>query len=223
MYFYATFYSCCRRFSAHEASARTHPEFVMPIQKRYLSLKSQLHSHSIFHNQYFYCARISAQHDLLVWYTGLVSEFYSRKPNVACKICQKRVYRRPGVLEKQGGTAYCSSHCYGVSMRIETPCVVCGAPILAQANKKTCSRACANKNRAGILYTGRRLKDNVHSARILKNRLVQERGCACERCGFNICQVVQVHHRDRDRKNNSLSNLELLCPNCHASEHYLKN
>jgi len=27
---------------------------------------------------------------------------------------------------------------------------------------------------------------------------------------------LELHHRDGDRTNNSLANIELLCPNCHA-------
>lgn len=49
------------------------------------------------------------------------------------------------------------------------------------------------------------------------------RGKECERCEFNIPEILQVHHKDRDRNNNTLENLELICPNCHCKEHYLKN
>jgi len=44
----------------------------------------------------------------------------------------------------------------------------------------------------------------------------------CNRCGFFEYPILQVHHIDRDRKNNDLSNLEILCPNCHEVEHLLK-
>ncbi len=148
---------------------------------------------------------------------------YIRKPNSLCKICGKPVYRRPGVLQKSGGVAYCGQVCYGKSTRKEKPCVVCGSPILAGENKKTCNRACANRNRAGIHYTGKRLKDNVVTQRRLKERLFSLRGKKCERCGFSVYQVLEIHHQDRDRNNNTLGNLEIICPNCHAKEHYLKN
>lgn len=151
-----------------------------------------------------------------------MSEF-QRNPNTQCIVCTKRIYRRPGILEQSNGRAYCSSICYGQASRRETPCIVCGSPILASANKKTCSRSCANKNRAGIKYTGRRLKDNVVSIRRLKIRLMDARSALCERCSFSMYQVLVVHHIDRNRNNNNLENLELLCPNCHAKEHYLKN
>lgn len=148
---------------------------------------------------------------------------YKRKPNTKCDVCSSLIYRRPGELKAKIKGVYCNQKCYGIAQRKETPCVMCGAPIMASANKKTCSRGCANKNRAGIKYTGRRLKDNVVTARLLKARIVTDRGSTCERCQFAVLDILQVHHKNRDRSNNTLSNLELLCPNCHAMEHYLKN
>ena len=41
----------------------------------------------------------------------------------------------------------------------------------------------------------------------------------CERCKFNDERAIIVHHRDRNRKNCSPENLEVLCCNCHAIEH----
>lgn len=42
----------------------------------------------------------------------------------------------------------------------------------------------------------------------------------CERCGLTkwLGQPVplELHHKDGDRTNNRLQNLELVCPNCHA-------
>lgn len=56
----------------------------------------------------------------------------------------------------------------------------------------------------------------------LKNRLLNEgvKKHQCERCqstewlGKPI--PLELHHKDGDRTNNTLSNIELLCPNCHA-------
>jgi predicted transcriptional regulator len=42
----------------------------------------------------------------------------------------------------------------------------------------------------------------------------------CERCGgVSISQEQPRHHKDRDRSNNSPSNLEVLCTSCHTLEH----
>jgi len=30
-----------------------------------------------------------------------------------------------------------------------------------------------------------------------------------------------VHHKDRNRENNEIENLELLCPNCHSEDHFI--
>lgn len=49
-------------------------------------------------------------------------------------------------------------------------------------------------------------------------------GGSCGRCGFdkNLAGLV-VHHKDRNRSNNKIPNLEVLCANCHAIEHWGKD
>lgn len=154
------------------------------------------------------------------WYTGRVAELYKRNPNIKCFICTKPIYRRP--VEIKRGRVFCSAECYGVANRKETPCVVCGTLIQAHANKKTCSRRCANTHRAGILYRVGSPRDKVKDQRAIKLSVFTSKGEECQRCGYGKKEILNVHHKDRDRKNNDLDNLELLCPNCHAEEHYLK-
>ena len=56
-----------------------------------------------------------------------------------------------------------------------------------------------------------------HTALSVKNQ-------KCERCGYDKHpEILVVHHRDRNRKNGTKENLELLCPNCHEEEHLLNN
>jgi 5-methylcytosine-specific restriction endonuclease McrA len=94
---------------------------------------------------------------------------------------------------------------------------------LGSLNKKTCSRACSNKNRAGIKYKlSAPRKDKVKSYQALKLRLLEVRGNDCARCSYSKHEILQIHHKDRDRGNNVLENLELICPNCHYEEHYLE-
>jgi hypothetical protein len=56
----------------------------------------------------------------------------------------------------------------------------------------------------------------------LKNRLLREgfKVHQCERCGKKrwLGQPIplELHHIDGDRTNNTLHNIELVCPNCHA-------
>ncbi len=149
-------------------------------------------------------------------------EQYIRKPNSNCFICKKSIYRRPNQIERNNGKVFCNTICYGISQRKEVPCLVCGKLILAGFNKKTCSRSCANVQRAGIKYTGIRPKDKVKSQQALKLRLIEARGQKCERCDYAKYEILQVHHKDRNRQNNNLENLALICPNCHYEEHFLE-
>ena len=147
-------------------------------------------------------------------------EQYKRKSNTNCFLCGNPIYRRP--VELNRGRVFCSQVCYGQSNRKETPCTICKKPILASANKKTCSRACANTHRAGIKYNIGSPRDKVKDQRSLKLRLLKERGERCQRCGYSKIEILHVHHKDRNPNNNELSNLELICPNCHYEEHYLE-
>lgn len=135
-------------------------------------------------------------------------------------MCQKPVYRRP--IQIKQGQAFCSILCYGISQRKEIPCIICKKPILSGLNKKTCSRSCANVNRAGIKYKIGSPRDKVKSQHALKLKLLREKGTVCERCGYNKHEILQVHHKNRDRTNNTVDNLELICPNCHYEEHLLE-
>jgi hypothetical protein len=149
-----------------------------------------------------------------------VPELHKRNPNTTCAICKKQIYRRPAQIRQ--GQVFCDINCYGISQRKEIPCIICGKLILTGLNKKTCSRSCANINRAGIKYHTGRPKDKVKNQQALKIRLVAQRGKVCERCSYNKVEILQVHHKDRDRNHNELENLELICPNCHYEEHYLE-
>lgn len=157
-----------------------------------------------------------------LWYTGLVAEDYKRNPNTVCDICKKGIYRRPSQIEGADRKVFCSATCYGISCRKEVPCTVCGKLILSGINRKTCSRSCSNTHRAGIQYKINSPRDKVKSQKALKVRLLKERGKNCERCKYDKYEILQVHHKDRNRNNNSLSNLELICPNCHCEEHYVQ-
>ena len=150
-----------------------------------------------------------------------MTERYKRKPNTTCFVCKKPIYKRPINIEESGGKNFCSLSCYGISCRKEKPCIVCGKFILSGLNKKTCSRVCSNVHRSGIKYKiGRPRKDKVKSQQSLKIRLFETRGKKCELCDYDKFEILQVHHLDRNRNNNDLRNLKLMCPNCHYDEHY---
>lgn len=72
-------------------------------------------------------------------------------------------------------------------------------------------------------------ENNFHkkSGKTTAAPLIKLRGRKCENCGLEewLGQPInlEVHHIDSNRSNNSLENLQLLCPNCHSyTESYCK-
>ena len=65
-----------------------------------------------------------------------------------------------------------------------------------------------------------RLNETPVSNEILIKRLKHTREWKCECCGIEDWMgkpiSLEVHHIDGNRLNNSLDNLQILCPNCHS-------
>lgn len=112
-------------------------------------------------------------------------------PNTLCTFCQKPLYRTPSQLKR-------SKH-----------------------GKVFCDRSCKESAQKDVTYgispahygTG----EGKYAYRALAlSSLPNE----CNKCGYNKCvKALQVHHRDHDRANNALENLEILCPTCHVEHH----
>lgn len=145
-----------------------------------------------------------------------------RKPNSKCSVCSAPIYRRP--IQIESGPVFCSQICCGKSQRIDKNCPVCSKEIPGWKSRKTCSRACSNKNRTGITYDkpqGRQPKADARDLRAIKEQLIKERGPFCERCKYDKVEILNAHHIIERcyGGTNAKENLELLCPNCHTEEH----
>lgn len=83
-----------------------------------------------------------------------------------------------------------------------------------------CNRTCKEKAQSlesGVLEISR-YGDGSHHYRQIALR---GREAKCELCGYSaVPGVLEVHHRDRDRTNNHPSNSQVLCPTCHAVQHF---
>ena len=99
--------------------------------------------------------------------------------------------------------------------------------------KKSASRIC--KSKSGLFFCSRKCKDDGQKisnglrevwpshygqTKDYQKIAFREKDHKCERCGIKERHLLCVHHKDRNRDNNSLENLEILCWNCHATEHY---
>ena len=66
------------------------------------------------------------------------------------------------------------------------------------------------------------VKDCNYQPYKLLKRLIEEgvKESKCEKCGNTVWNgepiPLQLHHIDGNRTNNTLDNLQVLCPNCHA-------
>jgi len=114
---------------------------------------------------------------------------------------------------------YCSRICYYKSMSkkgsVKQICKNCNSEFLkspCKKNKKFCSKECLTN------HTKNTYKDSFSSVRAFLKR--SGRLSKCQICGFDsVPEIMGVHHIDRNRKNNNIENLMVLCPNCHSIEH----
>jgi hypothetical protein len=110
--------------------------------------------------------------------------------------------------------------CYGQYQAKPIPCVICGTLILTSKNKKTCSRACSNINRKGIVYhqRGHGVKfSNKSSARLaaLKQRFDFEH-CMIIGCEYNRTYDIHRHIPGKQGGQYEVGNMFAICPNHHA-------
>lgn len=144
----------------------------------------------------------------------------NRKPNTTCAACQTPIYRRPFQIAK--GRVFCSTKCSHESQMGEPVfCKTCNKRIPRRLHKKTCSRECANKSRTGIKYKIGAPNNKASKNKIIRDKLLAIRPNKCNRCPYDKTRFLVVHHIIERSKGGSddLTNLELLCSNCHVEHH----
>lgn len=154
------------------------------------------------------------------------------KLSVICYQCGKEFYRERRKIKKYN---FCSIECSGKNRRkrMKINCSYCGKEFEILINKYINSR---NKK----FFCVRKCKDNAQRLNSdnpcleirpkhygtgtninYRDLAISNNGARCERCGYeeNINGLV-VHHRNKNREDNNLGNLEVLCGTCHLIEHY---
>ena len=151
-------------------------------------------------------------------------------PWVKCHICSKDFYAKPRHL-KIGWGKYCSDKCKFIAQKKgkSVECSNCGKKVyraLADfVNSKSglffCNKSChcswANKNlHLGINHPRWNCGKASYKQSFFRNYLGEKK---CGRCGLKDKRILVIHHKDKNRKNNLIENLELLCWNCHYLKH----
>jgi hypothetical protein len=126
---------------------------------------------------------------------------------------------------------YCSLSCANRRGRkIHEPnvtCAQCGKPFFRRPSHLT--------SKSGLYFCSRSCKEvaqrlggmpEIHPSRYNNGSNYREIAlrfypAICVMCGYKKdSRILQVHHRDENRKNNEPGNLVVLCRNCHAEVHF---
>ena len=150
-----------------------------------------------------------------------------------CHTCQT-IFMAQSREVKRGNAKYCSLSCLSSRPRKNEPnvsCAFCELPFYVTSTR-------LKNSKSGLFFCCRAHKDKAQRIGGIKaimpkhygtgqNRIrfrtlaLQEHGEFCNRCGYaTSLAALEIHHKDRDRSNNTLGNLEVLCANCHSIEHY---
>jgi len=128
---------------------------------------------------------------------------------VNCVVCRKE-FKTHGT-----NTKYCSEICINHEKTKKHGhihiCEFCGITFKRKAPNnlgRFCSRQCS-----GLWIIAHGKNNYFYQAFLYLDH-------SCNRCGDRSFDVLLVHHKDRDRKNNKLDNLEILCANCHYRIHF---
>lgn len=105
--------------------------------------------------------------------------------------------------------------------KITSNCPNCSKEI-TKRNNKYCDNKCQLEYERKLVFEKIESGDTSLYEKNYKNYLVHKYGERCMKCGW--CErnkitgkvPIQLEHKDGNSYNNSLNNLELLCPNCHS-------
>lgn len=150
---------------------------------------------------------------------------------ITCQFCQKEFLADKREINR-GNAKFCSRSCSSKRTKPQTPntyCAFCGQSFYRMPSKKTSAKH-------GIFFCSRSHKDLAqrmggikdiqpsHYGSTLNNyRTIAKRNFpeTCSKCGYSkVPEILEVHHKNHDRKDNSIDNLCYLCPNCHQEHHF---
>lgn len=154
-------------------------------------------------------------------------------PVFVCQVCGRKKYIKPvHLLTGSRAGKYCSPKCSGIAQRNGKmfSCHICGQQTYkslkdqrrSKSGKFFCNKSCQSVWR-NLTYVGENhsnWKGGSYSYRQALQRAKIPLECA--RCKIQDVRVLTAHHKDQNRKNNSVNNLMWLCQNCHHLVHRYK-
>ena len=147
-----------------------------------------------------------------------------------CPNCKNTFTRPKGVVNKRDRKGYkmyccrkCASEHRSSSNRTVLNCFLCQKQFSkincnVHPERNFCSQSCSNKY-IGEFFKGKKARTYVNGEFIYRKLALENNPNFCSLCGFSEEYAIEVHHIDRNRKNNDLENLVVVCANCHRGIH----
>lgn len=152
-----------------------------------------------------------------------------KKVTLVCENCGCSFSRSKYEAErrrKAGKRVFCSQNCASKirakECLVDVKCKECGTFF---SRKKSlvgenvfCSRSCSNTH-SNKKMVGPGSRNYKHGKSMYRYNALKNKMPICEVCGFDKEYAIEVHHIDKNRENNSIENLMIVCANCHTGIH----
>lgn len=133
------------------------------------------------------------------------------KYKVKCRVCGKSFTTVPSSKKQKTCSRKCLSQ-LPKKYPQKKQCPKCGKEFFARRKGHNyCSRGCNSRRRKPTI-------------RDIRPNLLKLQNYSCQKCNWNKKkEILEIHHKDGNPKNNSFHNLIVLCPNCHEMKHFLNH
>lgn len=138
-----------------------------------------------------------------------ISGYSFKERIVKCEHC-KCDYKTKAPFTKYCSIS-CKEKCRPDRQKKDFICEFCSVPFKRRAPNNVgrfCSRRCS-----GMWTTANGKYNYFYKAFLYYPHY-------CNQCKINDFSVLVVHHKDENHSNNEITNLEILCANCHYRIHY---
>ena len=146
---------------------------------------------------------------------------------IVCEQCGKEFQRLKKWVDSNSRRRVrnvCSQACRALSHQNgeDFKCAACGKQVYKSQSRAArtksgdifCSKSCSN-GANNSLRSGENHPNYINGIGRYRQLAFEVYGKKCTICGYDVEQVLEVHHRNKDRSNNTKENLDVLCPTHH--------